>query len=78
MNKITVLISRFWNRPEITVDVTDQSIGVAMPLSDFLDALTAETGNPAMILTEAGLRRRLGAASDAVCAKMKAETGRVM
>lgn len=78
MNRHAVVISREWSNPEIRVSVTDEGIAVMMRLDEFMDAVASEAGNPAMLLTAAGLKRRLEAAAQAVVDKMKQETQRVM
>lgn len=78
MNKTVVVVARQWKAAEITINVTDESIGVSTPLPNFLDALCAEIGSPAAILTQSGLRARLEHAAGAVLQKMKRETARVM
>ena len=74
MNKKTVVISREWNGPLITVSVNDTSIDVSMSLAEFIDALAEEIGNPMLVVTTAGLRSKMVSAADEVCRKMKRET----
>lgn len=78
MNKHAVVISRQWSGPLIKVDVTAQDIQISMSLAEFLQALAAEVGNPAFILTSDGLRQRLIGAAQRVTDGMKSETARVM
>ena len=79
MNKHIVVISKQWRGDApIEIDVTDVGIGVSMPLNAFVDALAQEVGNPALLMTVAGLRSRLEGAAAVVCEKMKKETTKVM
>lgn len=74
IQKSRIVISRHWNNPAIKIDVTDESITVMMSMQEFLDALCTEIGNPASMLTEGQLRKRVRQASDAVLSKMKEAT----
>jgi hypothetical protein len=76
MNKHAVVISREWTNPEIRVSVTDEGIAVMMTLDRFMEAVVQEAGNPALLLTSDGLRKRLVAAAQTVVDKMKQETRR--
>lgn len=79
MDKQLVVISRAWARDApITISVIDTEIAVSMPLNAFIDAVVEEAGNPAMLMTMAGMRARLEKAASTVCEKMKRETGKVM
>lgn len=79
MDKRYVIISRnFIPTAEINIQVTDLGINVAMGLDDFLQALAKEMGNPAMLLTNQALNKRLVTAATAICESMKAETQKVM
>jgi hypothetical protein len=74
-----VIISKDW-APEapIHIRVTDIEIGVAMELEHFVQAVVKEMGNPAMLLTNHSLNKKLVAAVSVVCERMKAETAKVM
>lgn len=54
--------------------VTDEEVGLKVSLDDYLDGLVQQVGNPAAILTMAGLRQRLAEASDKVVRTMKQKT----
>jgi hypothetical protein len=73
-----VVISREWHNPHVTIQITDRSISLDMPLTDYIEALVLEMGNPATLLTQAALRKRLFAASEVVNRKMKHETSKVL
>lgn len=69
MERQLVSVSREWHNPFIRVDVTEVGIGITMTAEDFLIALAQEVGlNPAAVLK----------AGDAVVAKMKKESAKVM
>lgn len=53
-------------------------LGVRMDLSDFVQGLAAEVGNPAMLLTQAALLAKLQQATNTVVGKMKTETIRIV
>lgn len=74
----TVVVSRRWNNPTITIDVTADEIAIAMPIEQFLEAAALEVGNPVGILTGGQLRNKLLAAAEVVIDAMKQETRRVI
>ena len=78
MNKHLVIVRREWSNPAIYIDVTDQELKVAMALSEFLESLVEEAGNPTFLITKAGMLEQLNGAADRVVRKMKSETARVM
>lgn len=67
--KVTIL--RKWNNPLIFINVTFEGIKMEMKIEDFITALAKEAmenvvksaaqkaGNPAMLMTNAGLQKRL-------------------
>lgn len=73
-----VVITRHWHQPTIAIQITDKLIGLDMPLTDYVEALVVEMGNPATLLTQAALRKRLFAAVAVVNSKMKQETAKVL
>lgn len=77
-NSKHVVISRDWHNPTIKIVVTDDSIGISMPLDDFILAVSEEYGNPAATLTKAKHLAGLRAAAAAVTLSMKHETTRVI
>lgn len=76
--KHAVRISRDWHNPTIKIDITNESIGVSMALSDFLTAVATEIGNPIAIATRAQLAKKLTAAVLTVTESMKRETTAVV
>jgi len=73
-----VIISRHWDNPAITVSVKHEKIEVAISLNDFVSALAAEFGSPAMVFTNATFRKRLFDCVDAALIKVKQATNSVM
>lgn len=74
----TVLVSRKWHEPEITVHVSDKEIGVETKLDDFVAALADEVGNPTLYVTRAQMKRAIEEAAERVISAMKQETARVI
>lgn len=62
----------------ITIDVADNTIALSVNLSDFLKAVVAEVGNPALIVTQAQLLAKLTAASEAVRLDVQQASSAVM
>lgn len=58
--------------------ITPDEVGLRIPLTDFLDALVRQVGNPTAIFTQAQLRARLGVAAEKIVGTMKAETTRLV
>jgi hypothetical protein len=71
-------ISRYWHQPQISVAITDAEIGLSMDLQDYLKALSAEIGSPAMLMTQAGLLKKMQDASVVVQFKTQEATRQVM
>jgi hypothetical protein len=76
--KAVVLVSREWHEPRIRIQVSVEGVSIAMELEDFLQAMVQETGNPAVVMTQAGLLKRLRLAADRVVMGMKTETARIV
>ena len=73
-DRTVVLVSRQWDSPSISVTITDQAIGLAMPLADFLRVLVREHGPVWSTLTQAGLLADLTTAAEVVISGIKAES----
>ena len=73
-----VVISRYWNKPEITVTVNADKIVILGALDAFIEALAAEMTRPAFILTRKQMAQQLRAASVLAVAKIKESTAQVM
>lgn len=77
MKKTTVVISRKWHHPQITMSVTDEGIRIEIPLEDFLKALCDEIGKVTWVFTKAEFLRRYDAAVEKVISGIKEETVRI-
>lgn len=75
--KHVVVVSREWNNPKIQISVTNVRIAIAMELPAFLNAIAAELEEVKGV-TKAQLKKRIAAAAEVVCTKMKRETTQVM
>lgn len=78
MDKHHVLISRHWHKPNIEVTVNDEKICVRIDLKDFVEGLVQEVGNPALLLTQESLRKKLLKSTETVLEKAKQSTSQVM
>lgn len=76
--KTIVVVSRHWNRPDITAFVSETVVGAQMSLPQFIESLVEQTGNPAMVMTKAQLAAKLKAAADVVIDEMKKSTAKVV
>lgn len=76
MSKAKVCIRRKWgNHPiEVLAFLDDTEVGVKVQLTDFLDALVEEMGNPSMVMTKAALKDKLRKALPAVEEEFKKAT----
>jgi hypothetical protein len=70
-SKTVIVVSRKWNSPVIEVKLSDKEISMFVDLSQFIESLGKEMGNPALLLTNAQLAEKLSAASDKVVAELK-------
>lgn len=66
-----ITISRHWDNPAIKVWVNHEHIGLQVGIDDYLVALAAEIGNPAIVLTRAQLLTRMRAAAERVRLKVQ-------
>lgn len=73
-----VLASRIRGNPTVTVDITREGTGVAIAFDDFVTALLAELGSPALTFTAAQLEAKVRTASARLVEQMTAERGRVL
>lgn len=67
----TVVVSRHWNRPEIRVTLNEGRIELVASISDFMQAVVAEMGSPALLLTRSQLERAVARATIAALEKVK-------
>lgn len=76
--KQVVLVSKKWNNPTIAVGISPDGISIQMPMTQFLDSLVANVGNPTFLLTTAALRVSLQVAADKIQQEMQAATAQAM
>lgn len=69
--KTKTVISRHWDKPEITVRITNIGIGIEMNVDDMLKALVEEMGTPAFMFTKDVLKEKLIKAMRSVEQKVK-------
>lgn len=76
MKNAKVTVGREWEDRTIYVMVSSDEAGIeaAMTLPDFLSALVASVGNPTLVVTQAGLERRILEAAEKLITQMKRET----
>lgn len=72
--KTKLITSRKWKNPGIEAFVSDEEIGARIDITDFIDALVEEVGNPATLMTKAGLKAKLEAASLSVLKELRSTT----
>jgi len=54
-----IVVSRKWANPTIEAFYDIEGVGSACSVSDFLDVLVEEVGNPTLLVTKAALRAKL-------------------
>lgn len=67
----TVVVSRYWHHPQITVFIMREGIALQMDFEDVVRAIANEVGNPAMIFKKSTLEDRVLVASRSVIEKVK-------
>lgn len=73
-SKNRVIVSRKWARPNIEAYLNAEEVGARMDLYEFVEALSAELGNPLTIVSQKQLYNRLRLATDRVVTEMKSTT----
>jgi hypothetical protein len=76
--KMTVVISRHWESPNISITVNEEKIEVMCKLDDFVNALCDEIGSPSLMFSRKTLRRRAFASMVMAIEKIKQATIQVM
>lgn len=74
MAKNVVVISRRWGNPKIDISVTGEGISMEMNLTEFVESVASEMGNPTMLVTNKMLADKLKLAVNTVVAEMKDAT----
>lgn len=75
--KEVVLISRYWNNPNITVRVDSKKIEVEMSVQDFCKAIVAEIPHPSTTLTRSKLEKNVLSVVQTVLNKAKEATAQI-
>ena len=68
-----VHVSRKMGTRDVTVHITDESVGVSTLLGDYMEMLAEEMGNPTTLMTVSGMKKRMLEASYSLNEKMKSE-----
>ena len=76
--KIRVIVSRHWDRPQITVTVNREGIELYASIDDFREAVLAELGSPWKLFTRRRLRRKMEQAFYQVIEKVKEASSSIM
>ena len=76
--QVKVVISRYWAKPEITVQVNHAHITLHAGIADFIEAMVQEFERPVSILTRKRLRERLHAAANSAIEKVKESSTQAM
>lgn len=73
-----VVISRTLKPYALRVEVWPEDIEIGMHLDEFLSSCVNEVGNPTLVVTKDQLFRKLKAAAEVVCEKMKSDITQVV
>jgi len=76
--KLRVVISRYWDRPQITVTVNHEKIELYASIDAFRDAVLTELGPAWKLCTRARLQRKMEQAFYQVIEKVKEASSQVM
>lgn len=72
-----IVVSRYWNNPEITIKVDEKMISLFTDLPAFISALVAEIDQP-LTLTRTSLELKLQKAAKRSVEKIKEASSQVM
>ena len=72
------MISKHWDTPLIEVGISEVGIDISMPITNYVQAIAKEMGNPVGILTRAQLLEALYIAASKVQFKMQEVTSEAM
>lgn len=73
-SKVAVTISRHWHEPKIHTVVSGEGIAMAIPLDDYIEALTAELYAQGRWLSLNQLESKMHQAARTVLSKIKEES----
>lgn len=78
-DKMSVVISRHWNNPQITITVNREKIELVMTLEQFIDSLISELDNKKIILTTKNkMDKKIKKTAKNVILKVQESTNQVM
>jgi hypothetical protein len=75
---VRVVVSRYWNKPQITVTVNHEKIELFTDIGVFREALLTELGSPWRLFTRERLRRKMEQAFTDIIEKVKEASAQVM
>lgn len=76
--KRVVVTSRKWHQPQVEAFVTLDAVGAQVDLTDFIEAVIHEVGNPTLLVTKKQLHDKVSAAIEEVLSEMKSHTAKVV
>jgi len=76
--RMTTVISRHWNNPQIHVHVNQDKIELITSTEDFVRAIVDELGEQPLLMTRKMLQSRVMSATIAVLEKIKIASAQVM
>lgn len=76
--RISVVQSRHWANPQITITLNQDKIELAAGIADFTEAVVAEMGHPLKFLTKKRRRAEVMRATAVVLEKIKEASSSVM
>lgn len=74
LQKNTIVVSRHWDNPEISVKVYLEGIEVIMSLEDLCKSFAQEVSHPSLTMTRTKLEKNLLASIDTIVQKIKDAT----
>lgn len=77
-SKVAVTISRHWHEPKIHTIVSGEGIAIAIPLDDYITALTAELYSQGRWLSLNQLESKMRQAALTVLSKVKEESAKAV
>lgn len=77
-DKFRIVVSRYWNRPQITVTVNEEKIELYTTLESFREAILQEMGSPWKLFTRQRMRAKMEQAFFNVIEKIKEASNAVM
>lgn len=73
-----VTISRYWNNPQIKIEITEEEIELKIHIDDFKEAVKQEVGSVLTVFTKAGISQKIDKAFEAIIEGVKEESAKVI